>query len=182
MEANPNKKRHVASNCKQVLSFYGDWNWLFIHLHTFLPGRKPGRRKLKVVGQWSSILIIPIPILTNPIPIPIFIISYEALRHFHIIPHNVPAYILKRSLKSCSISIFFVIRIYRIIYSNISNETIWCGKHRILGFSMLLILAVNGPHKPKTFLLECDCMVLCLHMCVCVSFFQDACHQCLCFL
>ena len=23
-----------------------------------------------------------------------------------------------------------------------------------------------GPHKPKTFLLECDCMVLCLHMCV----------------
>ena len=141
--------------------------------------------KLKVVGQQSSILIMPIPILTIPIPIPIpifIILYYEALGHFHIIPHNVPAYILKRSLKSCSISIFFVIRIYRIIYSNISNETIWCGKHRILGFSMLLILAVNGPHKPKTFLLECDCMVLCLHMCVCVSFFQDACHQCLCFL
>ena len=49
VEANPNKKRHVAGNCKQVLSFYGDWNWLFLHLHTFLPGRK-------IEGGWSAIL------------------------------------------------------------------------------------------------------------------------------
>ena len=30
----------------------------------------------------------------------------------------------------------------------------------------------NGPPKPKTFLLVCDCMVLCVRMCVCVCHFS----------
>ena len=30
----------------------------------------------------------------------------------------------------------------------------------------------NGPDKPKTSLLECDCMVLCLHMCVYMCHFS----------
>ena len=71
-----------------------------------------------------------------------------------------------------NIGMFFCNTMYRIEYSNNSNEIKGCRKQRILGFSMLLILGVLmvHPSQKRSCLYATVWFCVCVCVCMCVIF------------